>query len=439
MDTARPDGGDAFRARFEIREKIGSGGMADVYLAHDTFSQRDVAIKMARLKLLEDPEVGARAKKLWLNETRLAGRLRHPCIVQLYEAGVTDDFGYLVMEYVRGGTLKPYTRPDKLLEVNAVVEIVYKVCNALDYANRQGLLHRDIKPANVMLSDGGAVKVTDFGTCYVTDSDETQVFDVGTMPYMPPEHFRKRNPTIQSDIYAVGVMTYQLLAGSLPFDAGSFQEMIYQKLQDKFVPLETRRSDIPPGLRFVVHRALHPDPETRYASWENLCDDLALAMPQVNRTREIASESARFDMLRRLSFFAEFSDAELWETIRISNWSERAANDVVCEEGASGNTLYVIARGDAVVLRDGVLLNRLGPGECFGEIGYLDETRHARSATVRTRTKMILMEVDAEVLRRAAATLQAVFTRAVVRLILRRLNTADRRFLDVLGGRADVS
>jgi serine/threonine protein kinase len=423
---------DSFRSRFEFKRELGKGGMGEVFLAYDAFSQRDVAIKLARLALLEDADVGPRVKKMWLNETRLAGKLKHPYIVELYEAGVAEEFGYIVMEYVEGDTLRQYTRPGRLLPVEAVIEAVYKVCNALDYATRLGLLHRDIKPANVMLTADRAVKVMDFGTAYFTQSDETQVFDVGTLPYMPPEHFKKRPPTVQSDIYAVGVMAYQLLAGALPFNANSFQEMVHEKLHEAFVPLETRRRDLAGEVRFAVHRAIHPEPEIRYATWQNFCDDLALALPEVSRSREVAFESARFDTLRKLAFFDGFADAQLWEAIQISEWRDVREDATIFEAGAPGGSIYVIARGDVVVTRDGVTLNRVGPGECFGELAYLDEERPVRSATVKSRISLVLIEINVDSLRQASEALQAAFTRAFMKVMVRRLRHADKRTLDVL-------
>lgn len=427
---------DSFRSRFEFKKELGKGGMGEVYLAHDTYSQRDVAIKLAKLAMLEDPEIGARVKKMWLNETRLAGKLRHPYIVEIYEAGVAEDFGYLVMEYVDGGTLRPHTRSDRLLPVETVIEIIYKVCNALEYATTLGLLHRDIKPANVMLTGDNTVKVMDFGTAYFTQSDETQVFDVGTLPYMPPEHFKKRPPTVQSDIYAVGVMAYQMLTGALPFNANSFQEMIHEKLHENFVPLETRRKDLANEVRFAVHRAIHSEPETRYGSWQAFCDDLAHAQPQVNRSREVAFESARFDTLNRLPFFSGFADAQLWETIHISEWRDVPESTILFEQGAPGGSLYIIARGDVVVMRDGVTLNRVGPGECLGELAYLDEERPLRSATVKSRTQLVLIEIEADALKQASEALQAAFHRAFMRVMVNRIKHADKRTLDVLAGRS---
>ena len=428
MTTAQ----EVFGSRFEIRGKLGEGGMGDVHLAYDSFLQREVAIKIANLERLRDPEVGDRMRKMWMNETRLAGKLRHPHIVEVFEAGTTDEFGYLVMEYVSGGTLKQYTRPDTLMPIEQVIEDVYKVCNALDYANKLGLLHRDIKPVNIMVTPNHTVKVADFGTAYFSASEETQVFDVGTLPYMPPEHFRNWPPNLQQDIYAVGVVTYQLLAGNLPFTTDSFDILMKQKLDGQFVSLEARRQDIPNEVRFVVHRAMHADPQVRYDSWQTFCDDLHQALPRLDRPNEVLFDTARFDALRRLDFFSGFGDTQLWETIHLSLWRDYSEGDVIIEEGSSGDSVYVIASGDASITRGGATLNRIGRGECLGEIAYLDEETHLRTATVRSLSALVLIEIPAAALREGSAELQAAFGRAFMRIMLKRLRNADERYLNLL-------
>jgi serine/threonine protein kinase len=426
------DAQDAFGSRFEIRKPLGEGGMGEVHLAYDAFLQREVAIKLANLKLLEDPEVGDRMRKMWMNETRLAGKLKHPHIVEVFEAGTTDAYGYLVMEYVSGGTLKQFTRPDTLLPIEQVIEDIFKVCNALDYANKMGLLHRDIKPVNIMVTESHMVKVADFGTAYFSGSDETQVFDVGTLPYMPPEHFRDWPPNVQLDIYAVGIVAYQMLTGSLPFTADSFDGLLKQKLAGEFVSVEERRKDIPNSLRFVVHRAIHPDPQVRYDSWQAFCDDLKNALPQLDRPNEVLFDTARFDALRRLPFFAGFADTQLWETIHLSTWTDFSEGQAVFEEGSSGDSVYIIARGEVVITRNGVTLNQLGSGECIGEIAFLDESNSQRSATVRALTPLVLIEIPADGLRNGSAELQAAFGRAFMRVMLRRIRHADERYLNLL-------
>ena len=149
-------------------------------------------------------EERTKVEALWVNEMRLAGRLNHPYILEVYEAGTEGDLSFLVMEYLPGGTLKSHAEPHTLLPIPRVADIIFKVCHALEYANTEGLLHRDIKPANVLLAADGTPKVSDFGAVYLTGSDETQVIGVGTLPFMPPEHFEGAAPHVQSDIYAVG-------------------------------------------------------------------------------------------------------------------------------------------------------------------------------------------------------------------------------------------
>ena len=240
-------------------------------------------------------------------------------------------------------------------------------------------------------------------------------------------------PTIQSDIYAVGVMTYQLLTGAYPFQATSYEGMIQEKLTGEFAPIEMRRRDIPQELRFAVHRALHKGRELRYSAWSELCGDLEQALPHISRPREVLFESARFAAMKELPFFAGFSDTELWETIRLSHWVDMAPRDMICEEGSAGRCIYVIASGEVAVTRAGVNLNRLGAGECFGEVAYLDEESHTRTATVNAETALVLIEIDADALRRASAGLQAAFGRAFMRVMVARLKNADQRFLRVLG------
>lgn len=423
---------DNFRHRFEMRKELGRGAAGEVHLAYDTYLQREVALKITRSGYLDNPQESIRNRKMWLNETRLAGKLQHPFIVQVYEACSTDDFDYLVMEYVPGGTLKQHTAFDKLLPIDRLIDILYKVCNALDYSHKMGILHRDIKPSNVLLGEDNAVKVSDFGAAFLLNSDTTQVDMVGTLPFMPPEQFAQARPSIQSDIYAVGVMAYQLLTGMLPFTAKSYDEMIYQKLHEEALPLETRRQDIPQALRFAVHRAMHRDKEMRYQNWKALCDDLVAALPSVARPQEIRFDSVHFDMLRNLSFFAGFSDNEVWETVGICQWQERKAGECIVREGDVSTSLFVMLSGEATVTKNEVELTRMHAGSCFGEIGYLDEERHVRLATVTAISDMRLIMIEGESLQHASDGLQASFAKAFLSLMISRIKDTDRRLLAVL-------
>lgn len=423
-----------FSSRFEIMKELGRGAAGEVHLAHDTYLQRDVALKFARPSAFNNPEEGLRYRKMWLNETRLAGRLQHPFIIEIYEAGYTNEFDYLVMEYAPGGTLKQFISFDNLLPLDRLIDILYKICNALDYANRMGVLHRDIKPANVLLGGNGSVKVSDFGAAFCSDSDVTQVFNVGTLAYMPPEHFRQSPPTLQTDIYAVGVMAYLLLTGALPFTADSHESLIYQKLcGDEDVPLEQRRQNLPSALCVAVNRAMHRDMAARYDSWREFCDDLATALPDVGRIADTQYDSSRFDILRNLSFFADFLDTEVWETVGICRWRECAAGEALFLEGERGSSFFIVTNGKASVIKNGVEINCAQTGDCFGELVYIDVGQNTRSATVMASAPLSVIEIEGESLRHASASLQARFARTFMVIMVARLRNSDRRLLSTMG------
>lgn len=416
-----------FRNRFKMKKVVGKGSTGVVYLAFDDYLKRDVALKLTQLTLFDDDEDGARNRRMWLNETQLAGKLNHPFIVNVIESGNSDEFDYMVMEYVSGGTLKQYSTVDKLLPLNRLIDILFKVCNALDYANRMGVLHRDIKPSNVLLGDDNSVKISDFGSAFLLNSDLTQIDTVGTLPFMAPEHFRQSRPTIQSDIYSVGVMAYQLLTGTLPFTSNSKDALIYQKLNGDAVPLEGRRQDIPQSLRFAVHRAMHPDKDYRYSSWTEFCDDLAAALPQVVRPEEARFDSALFGIIRNLAFFSAFSDVEIWETVGLSRWQQCEPEEHIVQVDEVSSSFYFIISGDAVVTQGGVELSRLSSGDCLGEIAYLDKAKHVRLATVTASTATSLIEICGDALLQASDRLQACFAKAFLNLMVARLSAANQR------------
>jgi eukaryotic-like serine/threonine-protein kinase len=424
---------DTFRHRFEIKKVLGRGASGEVHLAFDTYAQLDVAIKINRLNLFEDPKLGNRNRRMWLNEARLAGKLQHPFIVQIFEAGATDEFNYIVMEYMSGGSLKRFTTPDNLLPINRVIDILYKVCIALDFATKMGVLHRDIKPANVLLgADENTVKISDFGAAYTTDSDLTQVDMVGTLPFMAPEHFRQARPTQQSDIYAVGVMAYQLLTGRYPFTAKSQEDLIYQKLNEEVLSLESWRSDIPQALRFAVHRAMHQDREMRYTSWQGFYEDLAAALPQVSQPDEGRFDIARFNFMRKLPFFADFLDNEIWETLGISRSLSMGTGKTVVQQGEAGGNLYIITSGEVVVIKNGLEINRMGEGDCFGDIAYQEEILHVHTSTVTVAKSISVIEIDGRMLRGASDSLQACFSKSLLSLMVTQLRKADQRILSMM-------
>lgn len=424
---------ETFRHRFEMKQLLGRGSSGEVHLAFDTYAQRDVAIKMTRSNLFDDPVAGKRNRKMWLNETRLAGKLKYPFIVQIYEAGSTDEFNYIVMEYMAGGSLKQFISPEKLLPINKLIDILYKVCNALDFATKMGVLHRDVKPANVLLGADGEVKITDFGAAFSVESDLTQVDMIGTLPFVAPEHFRKALPSQQNDIYAVGVMAYQLLTGRYPFTAQSPEDLIYQKLHEEALSLESWRSDIPVALRFAVHRAMHPDRELRYTNWRAFFDDLVAALPQIAIPEDSRFDSSRFNFMRKFKFFEDFTDTEIWEVLDISRPLIMGTGKTIVEQGKMGNNLFIIASGEVVVSKNGKEINRMKTGECFGEIGYLDEIRHMRSSSVTATTALELIEIEGKSLRLASDALQSRISKTLLTHLVAQMRNTDQKLFAMMG------
>ncbi len=427
--------GNVMGERFTILDRLGAGAMGEVYLAHDKYQDRKVALKVAMLAEERDAVLDAKNEKMWFNEMRLAGRLNHPYIVGIYEANTVGDRGFIVMEYVTGGTLKAFTSPDKLLEMYQVADIIFKICHALDYAYTQGLLHRDIKPANILIAEDGTPKVSDFGSCYLLDNESTQVLDVGTLPYMPPEQFAGVEPNLQTDIYSVGVMAYQLLTGAFPYNADSQASLVYKKTYEEPIALETRRAGIPPALRFAVHRAIHRNPALRYKRWEEFREDLSLAFPEMAKIELGTSESARFARYNELVFFKGFSETELWEAVRLGLPRCYPANKPIFSEGESDATVYVLQDGELDVSCAGVKINRISAGEGFGELAFIEGLDHRRTATVGTVTDSTVIAFEDDSLRMASGRLQAAFGKAFVRSLATRLVQADRRYVKAIAAK----
>jgi serine/threonine protein kinase len=190
--------------KYEIIRQLGKGATSVVYEALDPFVNRHVAMKVVFPEALGDKDHGRRYRKLYVTEASLAGKLSHPHIVSIFDAVADDEASYIVMEYVDGTTLEQYSRPEHLLPINKVIEIVFKCTKALDYAAKQGVIHRDIKPANIMLSGENDIKITDFGAAITGATETTQITGIGSPAYMSPEQVKEQQLTHQTDIFSLG-------------------------------------------------------------------------------------------------------------------------------------------------------------------------------------------------------------------------------------------
>jgi eukaryotic-like serine/threonine-protein kinase len=262
--------------RYRIDRQLGRGAMGAVYLGHDPKIGRQVAIKTMALSQEFDGAELIEARTRFFREAETAGRLQHRDIVTIFDAGEDQDLAYIAMEYLKGHDLQRYTRAASLLPMPTVLNIVARVADALAYAHSQGVVHRDIKPANVMIDPSDdSVKVTDFGIARITDSSRTRTGMVlGTPSFMSPEQMAGRRVDGRSDLYSLGVMLFQLLAGRLPHHADSMAKLMYQIANDPAPDIRSLRPDVPEALANVVALSLEKRPEVRYGDGRQMAKDL---------------------------------------------------------------------------------------------------------------------------------------------------------------------
>ncbi len=418
--------------KYEIVKELGKGATSAVFLANDPFAARQVAIKLVNSEALRDKQQGRRYKKLFLTEASLVGKLSHPHIVAIYDAVAEDQLCYIVMEYVPGGTLEKYCKVENLLPIDKVIEIIFKCSKALAFAHRHGIIHRDIKPANILFSDGLDIKISDFGAALTEQTDTTQIIGVGSPAYMSPQQVKEQPLTHQTDIFSLGVVMYQLLTGRLPFTGNNNYSTIYQIINVDPPPPSLHRPDIPPHLDVIVKTALRKDLETRYQTWEEFAQKLIEAFNNLEKPKEDVSEGERFDILRKLAFFSQFSDVELWEVMRITRWRKHPPGVTLIKEGGIGKSFFILASGEVNVSKEGKLLNVLQPGECFGEMAYLGKTQFTRSASIISVSDITAIEITSESLAQASENCRHQFNRAFLEILVDRLSAANVRLSQLL-------
>jgi serine/threonine protein kinase len=421
--------------KYELIKELGRGATSTVYQAYDPFQSRQVAVKLVHAEALGDQELGRRYRKLFVTEASLAGKLSHPHIVAIYDAVADERESYIVMEYVDGTTLEQYTQVADLLPFSRIVEIAYKCAKALEYASEQEVIHRDIKPANILLAGESDIKISDFGAALTQAGETTQVSGIGSPAYMSPEQVKERPLTYQTDIFSLGVVMYQLLTGRLPFHGRNNYAIIYQIMNiDPPAPILVR-PDVPPRINAIVTRALQKDTAQRYQLWSELAHDLATALGTETNPRRGFAESEKFDTLRRLDFFKQFSDVELWEVLRIGKWGRYERDAPLIQENDIGSAFFILVAGEVKVMKGDRLLNVLKAGECFGEMAYLGKQKFQRSASIVALGDVLVLEVRAETLTRASDLCRHHFHGAFLELLVDRLAMANLRLSALLADR----
>ena len=408
--------------KYDISGELGRGATAVVYLGEDQFNERKVAIKVAMGDEGMGPEEARRFEKLFLNEAAMVGKLSHPNIVGVYDAVVEGDLRYIVMEYVGGGSLKKFCTETNLLPVRQAVLIIFKACRALDYAFQNGVIHRDIKAANILLSERDDIKISDFGTAQISQSTHTQIDGfVGSPAYMAPEQINEEPPSVQTDINSLGVTMYELLAGRLPFQATNSVAMINKILTEDPTPLKSIRPDIPDKLIEIVEKAMARDASQRYPAWYAMARDLAETFPQLEKYSFEISSAEKFNALRKLDFFRDFRDSELWEVLRGAIWENHSREQSLLLEGDIGHAFFIIVSGQVKVIKDGKLLNVLKDGDCFGEMAYLSGDKARRTASIISVSEVQLLKIQDVQLEQLSDACQLRFNRQFLKTLIERL------------------
>ena len=269
-DLAKPTLG-----RYEVLKELGKGAMGTVYLGKDPKINREVAIKTLRFEDEFDAADMKSMKERFFREAESAGRLVHPNIVTIYDAGDDGDISYIAMELLTGNDLKEHTGKNKLLPVGLTFNIIAKVADALDYAHAQNVVHRDIKPANIMRLKNGDIKVTDFGIARITSQSKTATGTVmGTPSYMAPEQLAGNKVDGRADLFSLGVTMYELLTGEKPFTGESVATLMYRIANVPHAPVLSLRADLPLGCNDVINKALQKDPDKRYQRGAAMAADI---------------------------------------------------------------------------------------------------------------------------------------------------------------------
>ncbi len=417
----RPKGLPEKIGKYVIINKIGKGSTGMVYLSHDPYYRRDVAIKVYNIEEDQDVDRARVARKMFFNEAHMVGMLQHPNIMPIYDAGDENGAYYIVTEHIQGArTLAAYCRPDNLLRVDDVVEIIYKVAKALHYSHGRGVIHRDIKPSNVMLTIDNDVRIIDFGIAIVSDSEVSRIEGIAGSPsYMSPEQVQSEELTAASDVYSLGAVMYELLTGYRPFRADNLSKLLHQIVYATPPPIHTYRDNLPDDLEQVVAMTMLKDPEKRPKTGATLAAELTRVYKGLRQKYDSLDNQEHFDVLRTLTFFHDFSHAEIWEVLRASYWHEYHAGDDIVREGEIDDRFYIIVSGGVSVELNGNRVGTLANGECFGETSYVRGAK--RQASIKADGAVTILRVSSTLMEQVSSSCQLRFNKVFLRALIERL------------------
>ena len=407
--------------KYQIIREAGRGSTGTVYLSHDPYYGRDVAIKLYRETTGDDESEARIARKMFFNEAQMVGRLQHPNILPIFDAGEENGRYYVVMEHVHGArTLAAYCRPDNLLPIDEVVRILFSAARALHYAHTRGVVHRDLKPSNIMLTVDNDVRVIDFGIAVWRDGAISSIRGVAGSPsYMSPEQVKSEELGPATDVYALGAVMYELLTGRRPFKASNLAKLLHQIVFATAPPVHSLRVDVPEDLEEIVWRAMHKKPEDRYGNSLELAAALTRVHQKLRQSHNALDERERLTILRGLRFFHDFSHGEIRELLKAAEWREYSPGQDIVRQGDMDDRFYVLVAGQVDVEADERCVGQLSVGDCFGESSSVPDAR--RQATIRSRSQVTLLQVSSTLLETLSASCQLRFNRMFLRTLIQRL------------------
>ncbi|MGR8918709.1 MAG: protein kinase domain-containing protein [Gammaproteobacteria bacterium] len=415
--------------KYKIVQRIGAGNMASVFLGHDPFIDRPVAIKVARPDYVNENAGSEFYRRLFFNEAQTAGLLKHPNITAIYDAGVDRGFYYIVMEYVHGGkTLEGYTAIDNLLPLDKVTSILYQCAMALDYAHRRGVIHRDIKPRNILLTEELEAKISDFGVAATQGTHGDAAEQAGSPLYMSPEQVRRDEISTQSDLFSLGVVIYEMLTGKHPFHAENIEAIEHRILNSPPPRLEHVRADIPGIYQRIVDRALAKKLSHRYKTGLDMAGDIALVFDFLKQPAVRLTQQEKYHRVEGLEFFKGFPDNDLWELINAAEWVRLSPGNEIVQEGQADASFYVLVGGEVRVNKAGRDIVRLFAGDCFGEMGLL--SRRPRTSTITAIDDVTVMKLRDTVVDRMSINCQLRFQRRFLTALIERLEHATERLAE---------
>lgn len=409
--------------KYEIYRQLGYGSMGTVYEGYDVFMHRRVALKVANSQKFVTLAAAERYKKSFFNEAHAAGKLQHPNIVEIFDAGAENDTCYIAMELIQdGNTLAPYCEADNLLSYHQVAEVISKCATALDYAHRFGVIHRDIKPTNILCTKDMDIKLCDFSIAHImnTGADITMPTGfVGSPRYMSPEQIQEDEITHQTDIFSLGIVMYELLTGRHPFDTKSFSRLIYKIVNESPALLSTQRQGMPKIFQRIVHHTLQKNHESRYQQASNIVADLSLAFDYLDSNfGNNLSENVKFTKLKEMNFFQVFSVVEIWEIVRTCKWQKYARGTELVFPEDIEDAIFIVVTGSFDIYKDGTLVDSIKEGDYFGLTGKCLDTN--TQTKFRTQKELQLLKLNHTLLEHLSVSCQSNFSKAMLNALVKK-------------------